>query len=182
MSDSRRRLPWGNAAFVVPVQPDDFANEDAEPALRGIVYQETVEREAFARGASTYAVPAQRLSDFLGAQATQELPQERSCARAVPADLSEILPAHVVHTLRKMLPAMLAELNGVRRSDVLLYGPETRTSSPVRVVRDPISRQSAAVAGLFVAGEGAGYAGGIVSSAIDGIATARAMVRSRTSR
>ena len=172
MSYSSRAKPFGNAAFLVPVGTDDYpANRQHEP-LRGIAYQEAMERAAFRAGGADYGLPAQPLADFLVGRETRELPDARSCTRAAPADLASLLPDEVAGTLRSALPKMLRELDGIRDEDILLYGVETRSSSPVRVLRNPETRQSVGVKGLYPIGEGSGYAGGIVSSALDGMAAA----------
>jgi uncharacterized FAD-dependent dehydrogenase len=98
----------------------------------------------------------------------------------VPAAVANLLPDEVARTLRSTLPKMLRELNGIRNKDVLLYGVETRSSSPVRILRDPNSRYSIGVSGLYPIGEGSGYTGGIVSSALDGMASARRALGSAT--
>jgi len=172
MSYSGRARPFGNAAMLVPVGPKDFAAGATASALDGVVYQEALEHTAFLAGGGDYGLPAQPLTDFLAARAPTEIPEVRSCKRTVPADLASLLPKEVAQTLRASLPRMLRELNGIRNRDVLLYGIETRSSSPVRVVRNPTSGQSVGVRGLFPIGEGSGYTGGIVSSALDGIGAA----------
>ncbi len=174
MSFSGRDLSFGNAGFLVPVGPEDYP-ADAGPALAGIAFQRGIEARAFAAGNGDYSLPATRLIDFLAGRASQALPKDRSCPRAVPAELGSVLPECVTHTLRCVLPKMLRELNGVAADSALVYAAETRSSSPVRITRDE-GGQSPTVRGLFPAGEGAGYAGGIVSSAIDGIRAAEAVL------
>ena len=178
MSYSSRAKPFGNAAFLVPVGPDDYAHDGADTALAGVEFQQAMEHAAFLAGGGDYGLPAQPLIDFLEGRDPEEIPQARSCTRAVPAEIGGLLPTEVAQTLRTALPRMLRELDGIRREDVLLYGVETRSSSPVRVVRNPESRQSIAVKGLYPIGEGSGYAGGIVSSALDGMASAQYVVQS----
>jgi uncharacterized FAD-dependent dehydrogenase len=169
MSYSGRAKYLGNAAFLVPVRPDDFPPTDGPSALAGVAFQETLERAAFEVGGGDYSLPAQRLEDFLQGAPARSIPEERSCDRAVPADLRALLPDFVLDTLVASLPPMLRQLNGVQTEDVLAYGLETRSSSPVRVVRDAGTLESTAIRGLFPIGEGSGYAGGIVSSALDGL-------------
>jgi uncharacterized FAD-dependent dehydrogenase len=164
MSLSARAEPFGNAAFLVPVERSDFP--DTTP-LGGIGFQQKMERAAFEAGGSSYGLPAARLIDFLEGR-SGELPTNRSCARATPALLQDILPDFVSHTLASAIPPMLKELNGTPLEEALLYASETRSSSPVRILRDR-DGQSINVKGLYPCGEGAGYAGGIVSSALDGM-------------
>ncbi len=170
MSYSKRSLPKGNAAFLVPVDLPDYP-EHPIPALAGVAFQRELERKAFAAAGSRYAVPAVRLVDFLARRCSAELPPDGSCNPVVPVEFRDLLPESVTHTLERALPAMLKELNGVRLDNAVLYAPETRSSSPVWMVRGP-NGESAGTQGLFPAGEGAGYAGGIVSSAIDGMRAA----------
>ncbi len=144
-------------------------------ALAGIEFQRKMEAAAFAAGGSDYSLPAQRLVDFLEGSAPSELPPERSCGRARPAQLRDLLPEFVEHTLRSAVPKMLRSMRGVLLDEALLYASETRSSSPVRVVRGE-DGQSIGVRGLYPCGEGAGYAGGIVSSGIDGLRIAEAVI------
>jgi len=121
-------------------------------------------------------VPATRLTDFIAGRAPVSLPADRSCPRAVPAEFRSILPEVIAHTLTRSLPPMLKELNGVRLDDAILYAPETRSSSPLRIDRND-GGESVNTRGIFPAGEGAGYAGGIVSSALDGRRAAECLLR-----
>ncbi len=189
MSLSKRDKPMGNAAFLVPVMTEDFQSGGTRPpgafderdrrarstfdVLAGIEFQRKLEAAAFAAGGSDYFLPAQRLVDFLEGAAPSELPAERSCTMARPAQLRGLLPEFVEHTLRSAVPKMLRSMHGVVLDEALLYASETRSSSPVRVVRGEDGQS--AVRGLYPCGEGAGYAGGIVSSGIDGLRIAEAV-------
>ena len=173
MSLSSRSRTYGNAAFLVPVRPEDFGG-DADP-LAGIAFQEAIESKAFVAGGSDYSLPASRLGDFLAGRISKALPKDRSCKRSVPADLHPILPAFVIETLVQAVPRMVGQLRGLKRSDGIVYGAETRSSSPVRIVRGD-DFQSPTATGLYPAGEGSGYAGGIVTSAIDGLRAADALL------
>ncbi len=175
MSFSHREFPFANAAFLVPVGPEDYP-AGASLALAGMAFQRAIEARAFAAGGGAYGVPAARLTDFLAGRPSTALPDTRSCTRAAAADMADILPPAVTQTLRAAVPKMLGELNGVAIGGVLLYAAETRSSSPVRIARDETG-ESTSLRGLFPAGEGAGYAGGIVSSAIDGIRAAEALLQ-----
>lgn len=176
MSYAARSGYWGNAAFVVPVQPEDFAEmAGAHPAMSGINFQQKIEKAAFAYGGGNFSVPAARLEDFLAGRVSTDLPGNRSCKFSRPADFSKILPDFVMTTLKSAIPKMLKELNGVNSNDALVYAAETRSSSPIRILRND-NGESASHSGIFPAGEGAGYAGGIVSSAIDGIKVAEQLV------
>jgi len=167
MSYASRTMAKGNAAFLVPVGPEDYP-EQALPALAGMEFQRTLERAAFEAAGGNYTVPAIRLVDFLSQQVSSSLPEGGSCARSTPVEFRSILPEFIIRTLEAALPPMLKELKPVQAEDALLYAPETRSSSPLWILRTP-EGESASTRGLFPAGEGAGYAGGIVSSAIDGM-------------
>jgi len=174
MSLSTRGGLYGNAAFLVPATPEDTGASEADP-LAGLAWQAAIEAKAFAAGGGDYSLPASPLTDFLAGQAATDLPPNRSCKRSVPADLHAILPAYVVATLVRSIRPMLQRLGKVRVEDAVVYAAETRSSSPVRIVRDE-QFQSPGAAGLYPAGEGAGYAGGIVTSAIDGLRAADALL------
>jgi len=196
MSFSRRAEKFGNAAFLVPVGPEDFHLTPQPPSLKGqggkinsplrfgeglgeglagCHFQSQIEQAAFIAGGSDYSLPACLLTDFLSGKTPKELPEELSCRRARPADIHSILPAYVSETLIRAIPDMLRWLKGVEMEEAVLYAVETRSSSPVRILRDE-KGQSVNIKGLFPAGEGAGYAGGIVSSAVDGLCAAEAVL------
>ncbi|HNX77487.1 MAG TPA: hypothetical protein PKM56_17545, partial [Candidatus Rifleibacterium sp.] len=180
MSYSQRGSIWANAAFIVPVEPHDFAGyngPETHPELAGLNMQLAIEKAAFKAGGSDFCVPALMLPDFLTGQVSATLPADRSCARSQPASFDTILPDYVLTTLRAAMPGMLRELNGVNPATAIVYAAETRSSSPVRMVRND-NGESPALSGLFPAGEGAGYAGGIVSSAVDGLKVAEQVIES----
>ena len=176
MSYAARATPFANAAFLVPVSPADYpALAELPEPLRGLGYQKAIEAKAFAAGGGRYGLPAQLLTDFLKGEASRQLPAARSCRQAVPGDLNPLLPPVIADSLRHAIPSMLRELAPVRLEEALLYGSETRSSSPVRILRGD-DLQSPGARGLFPCGEGAGYAGGITSSAIDGLRAAEAVL------
>lgn len=177
MSYSKRTLPRGNAAFLVPVGPADYP-EHAIPALAGMEFQRKLERVAFSMAGANYHVPAIRLVDFLTRKVQDSLPEGRSCVQARPVEFRNLFPEFIIRTLENTLPAMLKELNGIKLEDALLYAPETRSSSPLWIARNP-EGESINTRGLFPVGEGAGYAGGIVSSALDGMRAAERLVAYR---
>jgi len=176
MSLSTRPGQWANAAFLVPVSTTLWKDQqkDAKGApLGGIRLQEQIEQAAFIAGGSDYRIPVTTLDGFLHNRA--ELPKGRNTARVKAADLSGIFPQPILTTLQKQIRPMLQSLRGLNPLTAAIYAAETRTSSPIRILRDD-SGQSTGVRGLFPAGEGAGYAGGIVSSAIDGMLAAEAIL------
>ncbi len=171
MSYSSRNLKYGNAAYIVPVEPQDYINYQGTykaAELYGLNFQEKIEKAAFIAGGSDYSIPSLMLEDFLKGKTSLNLPPERSCMRSKPASFDNILPEFIINTLKHQIPNMLKQLNGVNIEDAILYAAETRSSSPVRVVRNE-SGESVNIKGLYPIGEGAGYAGGIVSSAVDGL-------------
>ena len=178
MSRSDRGRPFGNAAFLVPVRPADFAGSEEDEALSGIEFQKRWERAAYDAGGGGFALPAQPLTAFIQGKCPNELPEARSCARAASADLRGVLPSFVADTLRVAVPKMVRDLRGTKIEEVLLYAAETRSSSPVRILRSAESGQSIGACGLYPIGEGAGYAGGIVSSGVDGLRAAEHLLRS----
>jgi len=178
MSLSGRTGSHGNAAFLVPVGPQDYGDCDDDP-LVGLRWRDDIEARTFSAGGGGFALPACRLEDFLAGRASAELPEGRSCARATPADLHQVLPACVSETLLSAVRPMMGQLRKVRLATAVVYGAETRSSSPVRIVRDKCL-QSPGAGGVYPVGEGAGYAGGIVTSAIDGLRAAEALLLSKT--
>ena len=163
-----------NSALLVGVNPSDFGSDHP---LAGIEFQRTWEKKAFAMGGNNYFAPLQRVGDFLADRPTTVLGDVRPTYRPGWrfARLNECLPDYVVETLRQALPHFDKQLPGFARADAVLTGVETRSSSPLRIVRDDAFESS--LRGLFPAGEGAGYAGGIMSSAVDGLRAAEALIK-----
>ena len=167
-----------NSALLVGVRPEDFG--DPEDPLAGIRMQRRIENAAWqaangkATGVPGFLAPAQRVEDFLADRATARFGDVRPSYRpgVVPADLRAVLPDFIIRNLKMALPALDRQLRGFAMPDAVLTGPETRSSSPVRLPREADGRAEG-LAGLYPVGEGAGYAGGIVSAALDGIAAAR---------
>lgn len=167
MSQYSRAERNANAAIVVGVQPQrDYAGHP----LAGIAFQRDLERKAFQLGGASYKAPVQRVEDFLLGKATRTLGSVVPSYKpgVEPDDLAEILPSFVIKGIREALPAFNRKLSGFNFADAVMTGVETRTSSPVRIPRMD-DGQSVNTSGLYPAGEGAGYAGGIMSAAIDGI-------------
>jgi len=173
MSQYSRAERNANAALVVEVTPADFPSADP---LAGIEFQRRWEAQAFTAGGGRYAAPAQRVGDFLaGRPSTQLGAVDPSYQPGVHmTDLATCVPPYVVEALREAIRAFDREIPGFAMADALLTGVETRTSSPIRITRDA-SFQSLNTRGLYPAGEGAGYAGGILSAAVDGIRVAEAI-------
>ncbi len=175
MSQYSRNERNANAGIVVGITPDDYPGHP----LAGIAFQRHWEGRAFAAGGSTYAAPAQRVGDFLAGQASTALGEVVPSYKpaVTPADLASCLPDFVTAAIREALPAFERQLKSFTLPDATMTGVETRTSSPIRIGRDA-SYQSTNTGGLYPAGEGAGYAGGILSAGVDGIRIAEAVALS----
>ncbi|WP_342658922.1 NAD(P)/FAD-dependent oxidoreductase [Sphingomonas sp. NY01] len=176
MSQYSRNERNANSGFVVAIDP---ARDYPGDPLAGIALQRDLEQRAFVAGGSNYKAPAQRLGDFLAGRPSITLGSVVPSYRpgVTPTDLAECLPDFAVAAMREALPVFGRQIEGYDHPDVVMTGVETRTSSPVRFTRNE-GLQSLNTAGLFPAGEGAGYAGGILSAAVDGIKVAEAVARS----
>jgi uncharacterized FAD-dependent dehydrogenase len=179
MSQYSRNERNANAGIVVAINP--VADFPGGP-LAGLALQEALESTAYVLGGSDYCAPGQLVGDFLrGVSSTQLGAITPSYQPGVKlGDLSQALPAYAIDALREALPVFGRQIRGFDRDDVVLTGVESRTSSPVRITRDMESLQSLNVRGLYPCGEGAGYAGGILSAGVDGIKVAEAVARSLT--
>ena len=181
MSQYSRAERNANAGIVVPVEPADCAAHAAFPGdtLAGIAFQRHWERLAYAAGGHDYRAPAQTVGDFLAGRPSATLGTVIPSYQpgVTPTDLRLCLPAFVTDAIAEALPAFARKIPGFDHPGAVMTGVETRTSSPVRLARDPETFQSTTVAGLYPAGEGAGYAGGIMSAAVDGIRVAEALAR-----
>ena len=164
MSLSRRDSPFANSGMVVGIEPEDLPGDDV---LRGIRYQKKIEQLAKEAGGGGQVAPAQRVTDFLAGKLSKELPETSYFPGLKSVRLDEILPKHISERLAGGLRKFGKMIRGYTGPDALLIGFETRTSSPVRIPRGD-DLQHPDVAGLYPCGEGAGYAGGIVSAALDG--------------
>ena len=177
MSQYSRAEFNANAGLVVGIAPADYPGD----VLAGVEFQRRWERAAFEAGGGDYRAPAQRVEDFLAGRPSTALgevaPSYQPGTR--PADLATCLPDYAVAALREALPAFARQLPGFAMADAVMTGVETRTSSPIRLPRDG-SFQSVNTAGLYPAGEGAGYAGGILSAGVDGIRVAEAVAMALT--
>lgn len=177
MSQYSRNERNANAAIVVGITPEDFPS--AHP-LAGIELQRKLESKAFILGGGDYCAPAQLIGDFLANKPSKEL------GNVIPSykpgiklgNLAEALPAYAIEAIREAIPEFNKKIRGFSMKDAIFTGVETRTSSPIRIKRDGISFESINTRGLYPAGEGAGYAGGILSAGIDGIEVAEAVAKS----
>ncbi len=171
MSNSARSGENANSALLVNVNTSDFPSDDA---LAGVDFQEEIEKSAFRMGGENYRAPAQYVGDFMGYEV---------CDRVEPTympgvtfcDIGKLFPDFVTETLKLAIPEFDKKLKGFAHGGAVMTAPETRSSAPVRIVRDKESYMSN-ISGLYPSGEGAGYAGGIMSAAVDGIKVSEALV------
>ena len=177
MSQYSRNERNANAGIVVGVTPEDYPGGP----LAGIDFQRAWESQAFVLGGGNYNAPVQRVGDFLARRASTALGSVTPSYTpgVTPADLSVALPGYAIQAIREAIPAFDKQIRGFAMADAVLTGVETRTSSPIRIKRDA-QYQSINTAGLYPAGEGASYAGGIFSAAVDGIEVAQAVALSIT--
>jgi hypothetical protein len=173
MSESRHDSPFANSGLVVTIEPDELGSDHP---LAGIHYQQRYERLAYLAGERTYAAPLQWARDFLSGRVSRGTIPTSYRRGGKTIDLRLFLPDPVVDALEHGLKLMDRRFGGHFLRDATLTGPESRGSSPVRILRDHETRESPGVVGLYPCGEGAGYAGGIISAAVDGLRTARAIV------
>jgi len=176
MSQYSRNERNANAGIVVAINPEpDYPGGP----LAGVALQEELESRAYVLGGRDYSAPGQLVGDFLRGSPSSQLgavaPSYTPGVRL--GDLSPALPDYAIEAIREALPAFGKQIRGFDREDAVLTGVETRTSSPVRITRDADSLQSLNVRGLYPCGEGAGYAGGILSAGVDGIKVAEAVAR-----
>jgi uncharacterized FAD-dependent dehydrogenase len=172
MSLSRRASPFANSGLVVTVPLEHFPGEDV---LAGVRLQQTYERRAYGLSGDEYRCPIQGARDFLDNRCVGPLPSSYERG-VVPADIAELVPPFIAQALREGLPALDHRWHGRFLADAVLVGPEARGSAPVRILRDDTTREAQGVTGLYPVGEGAGYAGGIVSAAVDGLRSAKAVI------
>jgi uncharacterized FAD-dependent dehydrogenase len=179
MSLARRSSRFANSGLVVGVEPEDLARAGFHGPLAGVELQRRIEAVAYAAGGGGLRAPATRVTDFLEGRASTTLPDTSYLPGVSGTNLAEVLDSAGLQFSKRIRTALRAfdrQLRGYVTAEAALIGVESRTSSPVRVVRDSESLQTPALAGLYPAGEGAGYAGGIMSAAMDGMRVARALV------
>jgi len=167
-SRSRRASHFANSGLVITLDPSTLGMTGVD----GLAFQERWERLAFVATGRSYRVPLQRASDYLGRRPSDGTIETSFPLGGTWTDIRAVVPEQVIAALDKALPALNAKFPGFAGDEALIAAPETRASAPVRMVRDPQTREATATAGLYPIGEGAGYAGGIVSVAVDGIKTA----------
>ncbi|MDQ6999178.1 MAG: FAD-dependent oxidoreductase [Mariprofundus sp.] len=178
MSNAKRGGRWANSGLVVQVTPEDLSRHGiAENPLMGIAFQRELEAATFKAANHQYASPTMKLTDFINGRASGTLASNRFKPEAIPSDLHTLFPNWISQPLAEGIRAFDRKMHGYITEDANLFGTETRTSSPIRIERGE-NMQSVNARGLFPVGEGAGYAGGIVSAAVDGLKAAAVILNS----
>lgn len=174
-SPSRRNNPWANSGIVTTVDAQAWEEAGFEGVLGGLAFQRSVERACHSAAGGGQKAPAQRLTDFVARRPSRELPDCSYLAGLTPVDLTRALPAFIVDRLIEGIRDFDRKMPGYIHPQAIVVAPESRTSSPVRMLRDRDSLAMPGAPGLYPCGEGAGYAGGIVSAAMDGMRVAEAL-------
>jgi uncharacterized protein len=177
MSPSHRNSPYANSGIVVEIRPEDFIKYSPSGVFAGLEFQAELERQAWIAGGRTQAAPAQRLGDFVEGRTSGSLPKVSYWPGVVSSPLNEWLPDPICRRLREGFMQFGQLMKGFLTNDAVILGVESRTSSPLRIPRDPETMQHIRIRGLYPCGEGSGYAGGIVSSAVDGVRAAEAIYK-----
>ena len=167
-SPSKRNNPYANSGIVVSVEEKDLAPFRQHGPLAGMYFQQSVERKAFQQGGGKFVAPAQRMADFVAGKISADLPDCSYVPGIHPASMKQVLPSFIYDSLRKAFPLFGQKMKGYFTNEAVLVATESRTSSPVRIPRDANTLQHPQIDNLYPCGEGAGYAGGIVSAAMDG--------------
>lgn len=176
MSPSNRGSKWANSGMVVEVLPEDVDGfSDSADPLKMMSFQQSIESRFFHDAKETQTAPAQRMADFVNSRPSRDLPSTSYAPGIYPSRIDHLLPDFIAGRLKKAFTEFGKKNKGFLTNEAVLIGDETRTSSPVRINRDTETLQSESIHGLFPCGEGAGYAGGIVSAAIDGERCAEAV-------
>ena len=175
MSPSERNSPYANSGIVVEIKPEDLVKYSSFGEMAGLEFQKELEREAWKNGGHTQRAPAQRLSDFVAGDNSGSLPKVSYFPGVTTSPLHSWIPKTIGRRLRDGFRLFGQVMNGYLTNDAVVLGVESRTSSPVRIPRDPDKFHHIRITGLYPCGEGSGYAGGIVSSAVDGMRAAEAI-------
>jgi uncharacterized protein len=177
-SPSKRNNPFANSGTVVQVNLEDVPASLNTP-MAMLDFQSKVESDAYLAGGGNLVAPAQRMLDFVDGRLSSTLPKNSYLPGTLSSDLNSVLPGFIANRLKHALPAFGKKMKGYYTNEAILVGVESRTSSPLRIPRDRESMQHPQIKGLYPCAEGAGYAGGIVSAAIDGMNCAEAVAKSK---
>jgi hypothetical protein len=176
-SSSRRAGGFANSGIVVELRKEDFALFAEYGPLAAMEFQKDIERKAWEAGGKTQTAPAQRLLDFVEGRISVDLPKTSYIPGIKSVDLRTVLPEFIYKTLQAGFREFGKSMKGYLTNDAVVHAPESRTSSPVSIPRNPETLEHIRIKGLYPCGEGAGYAGGIVSAAIDGMKCADACAK-----
>ena len=168
-SPSKRNNPYSNSGIVVTVNPEDLPNYTKENPFIALDFQKSVEKKCWEAAGKTQKVPAQCLKDFIDGKVSTSFPRSSYLPGITSVDLNTILPPFISKRLKKGFIEFGKKMNGFLTNDAVLHAPESRTSSPVQIPRDEVTLEHPDAKGLYPCAEGAGYAGGIISAAIDGM-------------
>ncbi len=168
MSPANRGTAWSNSGMVVEVRPEDLGNEESGDPLSVMRFQEELEKMCWQQGNMKQTAPAQRMADFVNGKLSYDLPKSSYAPGLISSPLHFWLPKMISHRLKEGFKTFGRHAHGFLTNEAVMIAVETRTSSPVRIIRDKETLQHVRVQGLFPCGEGAGYAGGIVSAGVDG--------------
>ena len=177
MSPSHRNAKFANSGIVVEIRPEDIPDNRGDETYNGLIFQKELEKMAYEASGSNTTAPAQRLTDFLNGKVSVSLPESSYLSGLVSSPLHDWLPFIIRDKLKKGFLQFGERMKGYISNEAIIVGVESRTSSPVRIPRDSDTLMNPQVSGLYPCGEGAGYSGGIVSSAVDGEKCAEAVVR-----
>ncbi len=177
MSASQRNTPYANSGMAVEIRTEDLKGYEQFGVMAGLHYQEDLEYEAFLQGGENLTAPAQRMVDFVEGRSSKSLPKTSYQPGVVTSDMHRWLPPHIGFRLQEGFKAFGKKSKGFLTNQAVILGVESRTSSPLRIPRDKTTYQHIEIARLFPCGEGAGYAGGIVSAAVDGELCAEAAAK-----
>ncbi len=175
MSPSRRNSPYANSGIAVEIREDDLKQYREYGVMAGLKFQEEYERLAYVNGGRGFTAPTQRLADFVSGKFSQNLPDTSYIPGVESSDMTKWMPSIISDNLRKGFAGFNRKMFGYLTNEAVILGVESRTSSPVRIPRDKELFEHVRIKGLFPCGEGAGYAGGIVSAAVDGELCANAV-------
>lgn len=168
-SSSRRARATANSGIVVELNPEDFKPFAKHGPLAAMEFQKSIEQKAWLEGGKTQTAPAQRLRDFIKGKVSEDLPNTSYAPGITSVELGSVLPGFIHKSLKEGFLQFDKSMSGYLTNEAVVHAPETRTSSPVKIPRDPETLQHVQIQGLYPCGEGAGYAGGIVSAAMDGM-------------
>ena len=175
-SPSKRNNPYSNSGVVVAVGPEDFPGQENDPFVC-LNFQKEIEQKCWEAAGKTQKVPAQRMVDFIQGKKSKDFPRSSYLPGIESVDLSTVLPDFIAKRLKQAFKDFGQKMNGYLTNDAVLHAPESRTSSPIQIPRDKETLQHPDIKGLYPCAEGAGYAGGIISAAIDGMACVEAIAR-----